>query len=302
MRRLITDWEGSPTIRLVDPAGLRPYLSPAFSTLCNFLSHHVPIQIIRSKTERESFTPTGITLPQDCDIWLRDYHPMAIRGDRNLSSEFVAFRYAPQYLERKVACAARLLVPNCEMSDLILDGGNLIHNGQGTIIVTERALSDNRLSHAALKKEYRKYFFVKELIVIPEEPGDITGHADGVVQFLSPAVVALNRYNAETEEQRKYCLFLMRTLRAHRLYVVLIDSEQPLSIYGEGIPSAWGNRINWLRWQDKVIFPAFGNERDIHTAEALERYGLLPIPVPIGLFELCTHYGGSLHCLTASFR
>lgn len=302
MRRLIADWEGSPIIRLVDPAGLRPYLSPTFAALCNFLSQYVPIQILRRKTARERFPTTGITLPEDCDIWLRDYHPLEIEDDRNLSFKYVAFRYSPQYLEREVACAAWLLAPNCKVSDLILDGGNLIHNGQGTIVVTERALSDNRLSYATLEKELRKYFSVKELIIIPEEPGDITGHADGVVQFLSTAVVATNRYHAETEEQRKYRLLLMQILRAHRLSVVLIDSEQPLSISGEGIPSAWGNRINFLRWSDKVLFPAFGNERDTHTAETLERYELMPVPIPMGLFELFTHYGGSLHCLTAPFR
>lgn len=301
MRRLIADWEGSPIIRLVDPAGLRPYLSPAFSSLCNFLAQHVPIQIIRRESATESSQSHGIVLPQGCDIWLRDYHPLPIASDRNLSPEYVAFRYAPRYLDKEIACTAHLLASNCDLSNLILDGGNLIHNGQGTILITERALSDNHLSHAALERELRKYFFVKELIVIPEEPGDITGHADGTVQFLSLAVLAVNRYHAETEEQRKYRLLVMQTVRAHRLSVALIDSEQPLSISGEGIPSAWGNRVNWLRWQDKVLFPAFGNERDTRTAETLERYDLLPIPVPIGLFELFTHFGGSLHCLTASF-
>ena len=150
MKRLIADWEGSPIIRLVDPAELRPYLSPAFTALSNFLSEHVPIQILRRRTERENLLPTGIILPQDCDIWLRDYHPLPIADDGRSASGYVAFRYAPQYLEREVTGVVGLLAPNCEESDLILDGGNLIHNGQGTIIVTERALSDNRLSHAAL--------------------------------------------------------------------------------------------------------------------------------------------------------
>lgn len=302
MRRLIADWEGSPIIRLVDPAGLRPYLSPAFTALSDFLSEHVPIQILQRRIERENLSPTGIILPQDCDIWLRDYHPLPLEADPHSASRYVAFRYAPQYLEREITSVVGLLAPNCDESDLILDVGNLIHNGQGTVIVTERALSDNCLSHAALHRELCKYFIVKELIVIPEEPGDITGHADGLVQFLSTSVIAVNRYDGETEEQRKYRLLLMQILRSHRLSVVLIDSEQPLSISGEGIPSAWGNRINFLRWREKILFPAFGNKRDIHTAEALERYGLLPVPVPIGLFELFTHYGGSLHCLTASFR
>lgn len=305
MRRLLPEWSGYPLVRIVDPGERRPYLHRQFQALFSLLENHVLIQTCRHQGsgQREQIFP-GITLPAETDIWIRDFHPVGIQDSETGRTDYLAFRYEPKYLDKErrpnSAAVNKQLVRNPEYSDLVIDGGNVVHDGMGQIIMTERVLSDNNLSAAQLKTALSEYFEVRRLFVIPEEPGDITGHADGSVQILNPETIVINRYHRESDVQRTYRLKVANIIGRH-FSTVSIPCEQPLEISGEGFPSAWGNRLNWLRWHEKILFPAFGNQRDAETSEILNRYHLMPVPVPIEAFELYTHFGGSLHCITAPY-
>lgn len=305
MRRLLPEWSGYPLVRIVDPVERRPYLQRPFQSLFSLLKKHVLIQTCRPQVsgQPEQNEP-GITLPQESDIWIRDYHPVGIHDSETSRTDYLAFRYNPKYLDEErlpnSGAVNKQLVESPECSELIIDGGNIVHDGLGHIIMTERVLSDNNLSAAQLRTALSEYFEVRKLFFIPEEPGDLTGHADGSVQVLNPETAAISRYHSETEAQRAYRLKVASIVSKH-FSTVSIPSEQPLEILGEGFPSAWGNRLNWLRWHEKILFPAFGNQRDAETSEILNRYHIAPVPVPIEAFELVTHFGGSLHCITAPY-
>lgn len=305
MRRLLPEWHGYPLVRIIDPGERRPYLQRQFQSLFSLLAKHVLIQTCRHQAlgQREQSEP-GITLPAKTDIWIRDFHPFGIHDSETDRTDYLAFRYEPKYLgQKKLLNSAAInsqLVGSPEYSDLIIDGGNIVHDGLGNIIMTERVLSDNNLSAAQLKTALSKYFEVRKLFFIPEEPGDISGHVDGSVQILNPETAAINHYHREFETQREYRLKVARTIGRH-FSAVSIPCEQPLEISGEGFLSAWGNRLNWLRWHEKILFPAFGNQRDAETSEMLNRFHIAPVPIPIEAFELVTHFGGSLHCVTAPY-
>ena len=204
MRRLLPDWSGYPLVRIVDPGEKRPYLHRQFQALFSLLEKHVLIQTCRHQgsDQREQIF-AGITLPAETDIWIRDFHPVGIQDVETGRTDYLAFRYDPKYLEKErrpnsVAVNKRLII-NPEYSDLVIDGGNIVHDGMGQIIMTERVLSDNNLSAAQLKTALSEYFEVRRLFIIPEEPGDITGHADGSVQILNPETIAINRYHRESD-------------------------------------------------------------------------------------------------------
>src|SRR4051794_16390251 len=69
------------------------------------------------------------TIPGTRSVWCRDYMPAHVSEDR-----FVQFRYAPEYLTgkyRRLRADGPIgpglpLVKNCESSDIVLDGGNLV--------------------------------------------------------------------------------------------------------------------------------------------------------------------------------
>jgi len=73
------------------------------------------------------------------DIWCRDYMPIQIERGR-----FVQFRYDPAYLRAKKYQhlhtpdgASLLQLPNCTYSNLVVDGGNIVH-WRDAVIITER--------------------------------------------------------------------------------------------------------------------------------------------------------------------
>lgn len=52
----------------------------------------------------------------------------------------------------------------------------------------------------------REKLNITRLIVIPEEPGDETGHVDGMVRFLSPETVAVGSYPPEWKEGNRFMI------------------------------------------------------------------------------------------------
>ena len=122
-------------------------------------------------------------IPDTKDIWARDYMPIQIDTDR-----FVQFRYEPDYLKREANLrtenASDLIgLANCQRSDLNIDGGNIVR-WSDAVVMTEKIYKENRsVKRPQLRRQLQKILGVERLIVIPMEPGDYIGHADGMVRF-----------------------------------------------------------------------------------------------------------------------
>jgi agmatine/peptidylarginine deiminase len=69
--------------------------------------------------------------------------------------------------------------------EIVLDGGNFIHNGQRTAITTNRIIADNEnLFVQQIRDVFWMRLNIENLLIIPVEPGDRTGHVDGIVRFI----------------------------------------------------------------------------------------------------------------------
>lgn len=78
---------------------------------------------------------------------------------------------------------------------IIIDGGNLTHNGEGFGICTNRVIADNEyLFQDKIIEILKKNVFLKELLLIPSEFGDNTGHVDGINRFISKYTVIVSDY------------------------------------------------------------------------------------------------------------
>jgi hypothetical protein len=65
-------------------------------------------------------------------------------------------------------------------------------------IVTDKVLRENpNFGKDELLKVFRERLHVDDVIVIPKEPYDVVGHADGVVRFLDEGTVAINEPGPE---------------------------------------------------------------------------------------------------------
>lgn len=129
------------------------------------------------------------------DIWCRDYMPIQTE-----SGKLVQFRYDPSYLKGQkeweesrsdVREVCRLNGFEPVFSNINLDGGNVLLCS-GRAIVSGRIFCENPeyTDKNQLINELSE-LLEAEIIVIPAQNGDYTGHADGMVRFINHDTILL---------------------------------------------------------------------------------------------------------------
>ena len=109
--------------------------------------------------------------------------------------------------------------------------------------MTEKVFRDNRsMGRNELTRRLQDLLRVDELIVIPTEPHDLFGHADGVLRFVDAGTVLINDYSTVARSyQRRLTKVLFRAgLEYHEIPYVPRE-ERP----GE-VPPAFGCYTNFL--------------------------------------------------------
>lgn len=194
-------------------------------------------------------------LPHTNDIWCRDYMPVRVSPRK-----FVQFKYAPSYLmTKKWRSTITDPVKVCEAVgikadpwDFVIDGGNVVRFGSKAIM-TERIYSENPEYYPEIFPDVLKDFLkVDELIMIPEEPWDPYGHADGCVRFLNENTVIIHELH---KSHPGFDRALRNVLKKHRLEYV----EMPYFIDNDPKhkDSAVGNYVNYLEAGKVIVVPAY---------------------------------------------
>lgn len=234
------------------------------------------------------------------DLWVRDFCPIQIDRDR-----FVKFRYQPDYLEGyedrmtgESVCRSIPYLQDYIRSSINLDGGNVIA-APTRVILTKKVVAENPEYHrqSALRKELERLFQVDECIFIPKEPFDLIGHSDGIVRFINDETVLVNDYSGIDKD---YGRRLRTVLTKHRFEI----EELPYFIENkreQGIDSAVGCFINYLRTENVIVMPTFGTRHDDNAICRLEKLFPGTPVVPLRCEELACK-GGVLNCCTWSLR
>jgi agmatine deiminase len=237
------------------------------------------------------------TIPKTKDIWCRDFMPVQVDEDT-----FCQFTYDPDYLRGynrlitpAASCRLKMMI-NCQGVDLVLDGGNVVP-AMNKVILTHKIFEENP---AKTEKQVRRVLqeaLQTELIIIPRPPHDPIGHADGVVRFLDEDTVVVNDYQGL---EKAYGRKLLSVFRKHRLDCAqvpyFVDDH-----HTNGIPSAAGCYVNYLRTDKLLILPVFGVAQD---EPALRRFQCLfsgTAVVPLQCTELAKE-GGCLNCISWTIR
>jgi agmatine/peptidylarginine deiminase len=164
--------------------------------------------------------------------------------------------------------------------------------------MTEKIFDENpRWSRSRLLAELERLLEVDRVIVIPIEPGDVTGHADGVVSFADRATVVVNVYRRVDGDFRRV---LVRRLRAADLNVVEMP-YCPLSGSSEGLPSAVGNYVNFLQINRLLVVPRYGLPQDDEARKVLGEVSHGSRVDALNC-RAVANYGGALNCITSSLK
>jgi len=228
------------------------------------------------------------------DIWIRDYGPV-------IADAQIKFDYLPDYNTRRVSN----LIDNSfeswyddsglkygEKSNIILDGGNVVDNGKGRVVVTDRILYDNpQLTKSIAKKKLKRLLGAHEVAIIKETPGDATGHSDGMVMWVDENTILL--HDQPKRVKRSILRELKRSFRGVKIIVVPDYYEDET---WRGFSSACNIFVNSLVTNNYIYVPTFNSSYDEEMLGLIESYSSKTI-VEVPAEKVC-YMGGSVRCMT----
>jgi agmatine deiminase len=269
------------------------------------------------------------------DSWMRDVGPTFVVNDgglvRLVDWEFNAWGgldgglYFPWDLDSLVARkVGEIEGIDRYKAPLILEGGAIHVDGQGTLITTEQCLLNrNRnpnLSRGEIEELLRSYLNVETIIWLGQGVynDETDGHVDNLCCFVRPGVVALTWTEDTGDPQHEISADALKRLehardaRGRRIEVHKIQQPDPVIISREEcdgvdraegtLPRREGDRlaasyINFYIADGGVIAPQFGDPRDQEALDSLA--GLFPDRQIIGVHarEILLG-GGNIHCIT----
>lgn len=230
------------------------------------------------------------------DIWCRDYMPVQTESGR-----LIQFKYDPSYLKGKkeweesrsdVKEICRLNNIDAIFSDINLDGGNVLIC-DGRAIISDRIFTENQTYDKDSLVNELSRLLECEIIIIPAEKGDYTGHADGMVRFVNGSTILGNRM---TDEYKYWQKGMQKVLEKYKL--TYIDVPFLTNIKDNKHPeSAIGIYVNYLEVNNLVVLPIFNREEDKQVIEILKNAFPNKIIETINYNDVAQE-GGLLNCTT----
>lgn len=248
------------------------------------------------------------------DLWIRDSGPIFVKGKGGAAAVDFNFNgWGGKQAHRRdakvaAAVAAKSGAPVARTS-LVLEGGGIEVDGEGTAIITESCvLNPNRnpgLSKAQCERELRRLLGVDKVIWLPGIAGrDITdGHTDFYARFARPGVVVAGletdpqSYDYQVTRRHLSLLRQARDARGRKLEVVVLPGPERVRPAYEGHEMAAGY-INFYVCNGAVIAPEFGDAKADRNAGAALRE-LFPQREVVQLnIDGIAAGGGGIHCAT----
>jgi agmatine deiminase len=269
------------------------------------------------------------------DAWARDTGPTFVvdgkGGRRGVDWEFNAWGgfkdglYFPWDRDAKVA-AKMLEIEGADRyrAPLILEGGAIHVDGEGTVLTTEECLlNPNRnpdLSREQIEAALHDLLGAEKVIWLGRGvfADETDGHVDNLACFARPGVVLLTWCGDPSDPQHEVSRDARERLeaatdaRGRSLEVVLLPSPGPLAIDVEeaaGVDSIAGTKprlpgdrlaasyVNCYLANGRVVFPLLDERHDEEAAEVLR--GAFPEREVVGVpaREILLG-GGNIHCIT----
>jgi agmatine deiminase len=254
--------------------------------------------------------------------WTRDFGPIFVRSATGRAEVAIArFRfnawakYPDWKKDQEVppraakALGLRLFPALAKAREVVLEGGSIDVNGQGTLLTTEECLLDPAVqvrnpgfTKADYSEVFREALGVTNVIWLGKGiAGDDThGHVDDLCRFVDrETVVVCRERNAEDAnfralEENWERLQGARLENGARPRVVALPMPAPLVYSGQRLPASYAN---FYIANDAVLVPTFNDPNDRIALGILAE--LFPDRPVVGVHAVDLVWGlGTLHCLT----
>jgi agmatine deiminase len=189
---------------------------------------------------------------------------------------------------------------------VVLEGGSIDVNGQGTLLTTEACLlNHNRnptLDRSAIEEYLRAYLGVKHILWLGDGiAGDDTdGHVDDLTRFVDATTVVTvveddpGDENYEPLQENLERLNWMTDQDGRSLRVVQLPMPRPLTHEEQRLPASYAN---FYIGNKVVLLPTYDPDRDQQARDILQP--LFPTREVIGIDCTDLVWGlGAFHCVT----
>ena len=269
------------------------------------------------------------------DSWMRDMGATFVVNDqggvRGIDWGFNAWggldkmMYFPWDKDQQVA-AKMLDIERLDgyKAPLILEGGSIHVDGEGTLLTTAQCLlhpnRNPQLDRAQIEQLLADYLGISHIIWLPRGvyEDETDGHVDNICCFARPGVVALTWTDDRSDPQYErsaeayQALMSARDASGRRLQIHKIHQPTPMTMTAEeaaGLDiteSAFlrpegerlaGSYINFYIANRAIIMPVFGDKHDAAAAQSLAALFPEREIVRIQAREILLG-GGNIHCIT----
>lgn len=307
---LLADAEQTFTAIAAAIAGYQPVL-----IVCQSESHKA---YVSAMLDRAGIAPQQLRLPiaPSQDSWARDHGPITIEhGQQAILLDFIFNGWGNKYPAKQDNLITQTLhkqgvfkATPISSINLILEGGAIDTDGQGSLLTTESCLlaptrnpdlSRNEIEHALMT-----HLGVQRILWLSDgylEGDDTDGHIDTLARFCTPECIAYTSCEDPGDVHYAPLKAMEQQLQTFRCVTGepyhLISLPIPEAIYndsGERLPATYAN---FLIINQAVLVPTY---RDLNDEVACKRLAeVFPHRQIIGIdCRTLIEQGGSLHCVT----
>lgn len=293
----------------------------AYAAVANAIVKHEPVtMVVRPDDEAEaakllSTAVSVVPLPLQ-DGWMRDIGPQFVFNPENKEVAGVDWgfngwgvHFTPY--DANAAIAREVLArapgnPQRFVGRMILEGGSVHVDGDGTLLTTEECLLNGdrnpHLKKSEIEKNLRDYLGVEKIIWLPNGLiQDLTdGHVDNVACFAAPGVVVAlvapeGDGNYANLQQNLAVLQRETDAKGRRFTIHQIQiPKKQLYFKGLRLPMSY---VNFYLANDAVILPIFDDDNDSAAIQQIR--ALFPDrTVETVPGTDITYGGGCVHCIT----
>lgn len=330
-RRLPAEWEPQSAVQLTFPhadsdwADMLDEVLPCFVQIAETISRFQKVLIV-CQNARETLPLLKGAVQENLilteipsnDTWTRDHGGITIlENDQPVVLDFMFNGWGlkfPADCDNRITRALweqKLLRGEHRYIGMVLEGGGIESDGQGTLLATEETLlSPNRnphLSKTQTEAFLKDIFGLERVLWLPEGflAGDDTdSHIDTLARFCSPDTMAYVSCDVPEDEHFAALSAMQRSLENMRTH-----SGQPYRLirlpWPDACHAADGHRLpatyaNFLIINGAVLVPTYRVRQDAEALEILA--GVFPDREIIGIdCRPLIEQHGSLHCITMQY-
>lgn len=332
--RLFPEWHPQDAIQLTWPtptsdwAPLLEHIEATLEAMVVAITRYQPVLVVvHDEPQRERlaarFTALGIdtrrwhlvVAPSD-DTWARDHGPIAIERDGRLTLlDYVFTGWGGKFAAERDDALTRVLASRqvfaapVESQTLVLEGGAIDTDGEGTLLTTSACLlNPNRnpgLDRDAIENCLGEQLGISRVLWLENghlEGDDTDSHIDTLARFCDPATIAYVRCDDPQDPHYEALAAMEHELKALRredgspYRLLALPWPKPCFDPDDGhrLPATYAN---FLIINGAVLVPTYGDAADFQALKVLD--GAFPgrDVIPIDCRAVIRQHG-SLHCLT----